>query len=416
MKLGLCLLVSALWVFSACERDELRPLDRQLKDTRGLVLEDGPQAMTMVRSEVEHIQVPARPQEVFLDSLVTDYSFIPLETKGESLIGSIDKLIVAPPYLFILDQTTDKAFRFAMDGSFRGVLGHKGKGHSDYRRLSDLSVNESSKEVALLDLSSGYQLYYNYEGVFLRKQPLYYYYSRMEFAGDSLQVQYTGLQSNTRSSSVDCNELLVATTGQVPLYRGFSYPQPFRRDFHWGSARPLLRSGGSVYFHHLMSDTIWQVDRDVCTARFVLDFEGQGSLFQPSDGQSVTDPVYEARIKGKHYFFGHYLLSDRWAYWGIGTPNGGVNMLLYDRDTGSSFYGYVSERSNPVYRLLCNAFDFSFGSDGVVRVVEPFDALRIGAWLRECGQWERLSEQDQEFLSGLDAESNPVLLILRLRH
>lgn len=405
--------VLSILLVSACERDELHPLDRQIKNTRSIVLEDGPQTLCLDRSAVSRIAVPAVSRDILLDSLVSGYSFIPLETSEASLVGNIDKLVVSSPYLFVLDRQNNKALRFSMDGTFLGSVGQKGTAYSDYRRLNDLSVNPSRQEVALLDLRSGYQFYYNYEGVFLRKQPLYYYYNRMEFLGDSLQVQLSDLHSNKKAPSVDGHQLLLSGSSQAPLYKGFPYPKELRRHFHWCSSTPLLRMGNAVYYHRLLSDTIWQVTPEVCTARYVLDFTDRPSLFHSSEEGTMSDRTYESTIEGRRHFFGRYLLTDRWAYFGIGTACKGLDMLLYNRKTGESVYGSVSRRSNPIFSLLLNTFDFSFDGHSLVRVVQPFDAVRMKTWLQESGRWDDLSPEDRSFLDGLNEESNPVLMVVR---
>ena len=408
-------LVLTMLLITACERDELCPLDHQIKSTRSIVLEDGPQTLELDRSDVARIAVPTISQEIFLDSLVSNYSFIQLETNDQSLIGNIDKLVVASPYLFVLDLQNNKAFRFSMDGTFLGSIGQKGKAYANYKRLNDLSVNPARKEIALLDLKSGDQLYYNYEGVFLRKQPLYYYYSKMEFIGDSLQVQVSDLHNNKRTPSVDGHQLLLSGYSQEPLYKGFSYSKEIRRHFHWCSSTPLLRVNNEVYHHHLLSDTIWQVKPGVCKARYVLDFTDRTSLFQASEQGTMSDRAYEAKIEGRRYFFGRYMLTDRWAYFGISTAWKGMDMLLYNQKTGESVYGSIAKRGNPIFSLLLNTFDFAFDRNALVRVVQPFDAVRMKAWLQEEGRWDDLSSEDRSFLDGLNEEANPVLMVVRFK-
>lgn len=415
MMTRISIFVFSMLLVSACERDELHPLDRQIKSTRSIVLEDGPQPLDLDRSGVSRIAVPAVSREIFLDSLVSGYSFIPLETSDASLIGNIDKLVVASPYLFVLDRQNKKALRFSMDGTFLGAVGQKGRAYANYRHLDDLSVNPARREIALLDLGSGYQLYYSYEGVFLRKQPLYYYYNRMEFLGDSLQVQLSDLHNNKRSPSVDGHQLLLSGMSQEPLYKGFPYPTELRRNFHWCSSTPLLRTGGEVYYHRILSDTIWQVVPGVCKARYVLDFTGRPSLFRASEQATASDRAYEAKTEGQRYFFGRYLLAGRWGYFGIGTAHKGLDMLLYNRKTGESVYGRVGRRGNPIFSLLLNTFDFSFDGNSFVRVLQPFDVVRMKEWLQEEGRWDGLSPADRSFLEGLDEEANPVLMVVRFK-
>lgn len=415
MMTRISVLFLTVLLVSACERDELRPLDHQLKNTRSIVLEDGPRTLELDRSGVTRIAVPTVSREIFLDSLVSGYSFIPLETGDASLIGNIDKLVVASPYLFVLDRQNDKALRFSMDGAFLGAVGQKGKEYANYRRLNDLSVNPVRKELALLDLRGGYQLYYNYEGVFLRKQPLYYYYNRMEFLGDSLQVQLSDLHDNKRTPSVDGHQLLLSGFSQEPLYKGFSYPKELRRNFHWRSSTPLLRVNNEVYYHRILSDTVWQVEPGVCKARYALDFTGRPSLFRASEQATVSDRGYEAKTAGKRHFFGRYLLTGRWAYFGVGTAGKGLDMLLYNQKTGESVYGSVSKRGNPVFSLLLNTFDFAFDRHSLVRVLQPFDVIRMKEWLQEEGRWDSLSPEDRSFLDSLDEEANPVLMVVRFK-
>ncbi|MGM9619866.1 MAG: 6-bladed beta-propeller, partial [Bacteroidaceae bacterium] len=70
-----------------------------------------------------HVDLPQEMTETCLDTVFSSYTFVPLETKEECLIGQITKIIKCPGCYCILDRDNANVFLFEEDGRFRCKLG-----------------------------------------------------------------------------------------------------------------------------------------------------------------------------------------------------------------------------------------------------------------------------------------------------
>ena len=86
-----------------------------------------------------------------LSEFLTDVKLIPLETTKASLIGSIDKAVIARERIYILDKKSQKLLLFNLTGKFTGQVGQMGKGPGEYVEIEDFLVDADGKKLYILD-------------------------------------------------------------------------------------------------------------------------------------------------------------------------------------------------------------------------------------------------------------------------
>lgn len=110
--------------------------------------------------------------EIKLNDLFFDFDFISLETSENSLIGSINKLIVNKNLIFILDKSkAKKIFVFNKEGKFIRTIGKIGKGPHEYTNIEDFTINQETGNLAVLAYPSKL-LEYDQNGNFIRQKKL----------------------------------------------------------------------------------------------------------------------------------------------------------------------------------------------------------------------------------------------------
>ncbi|MCG8306141.1 MAG: 6-bladed beta-propeller [Cytophagales bacterium] len=105
--------------------------------------------------------------EAKLNSIASNIEYIPLETNPDCLLGSDYKFELTEQYIFVFDYVN--LYRFSISGKFLNRIGRQGKGPGEYIRLgADFAIDNSKKEVFLLDFRGRKILVHKYDGTFLR--------------------------------------------------------------------------------------------------------------------------------------------------------------------------------------------------------------------------------------------------------
>ena len=95
--------------------------------------------------EATVIDVPLQTteNEVMMSSFVDSISYIPLETKKECLIGSVDKILVTDSNYYIVDEDiTCSVLCFDNSGKFVRKIGERGVAPGQYVKITDVNVRE----------------------------------------------------------------------------------------------------------------------------------------------------------------------------------------------------------------------------------------------------------------------------------
>ncbi|TKG94493.1 6-bladed beta-propeller [Puteibacter caeruleilacunae] len=107
-----------------------------------------------------------------LNDVFVDFKYIPLETRKESLFGSIDKFMKYNGFFFILDKVRKKKiFIFDEHGKFVRTIGKIGKGPGEYVNIEDFTIDKRNGNIQILAFPSTV-LTYGFNGTFLSSRKL----------------------------------------------------------------------------------------------------------------------------------------------------------------------------------------------------------------------------------------------------
>jgi hypothetical protein len=112
-----------------------------------------------------------KEEKIFMSSLFKKVKPIPLETTDESLIGYINEAQVFDGKIFVLDTNYAKGlFVFDMEGKFIRQIGRVGQGPEEYVDLSDFTIDETNREIYLMDRSKNRIMIYDINtGKYIRR-------------------------------------------------------------------------------------------------------------------------------------------------------------------------------------------------------------------------------------------------------
>jgi len=103
---------------------------------------------------------------------VSNFTFVPLETKDESLIQYIKKVTIYDNKIYILDDQRPLFAIFTIDGKFIRSVGKKGNGPGEFYFPSDFLIDSLHKQIEVYDGLRDRILIYNLNGNFLKRIPV----------------------------------------------------------------------------------------------------------------------------------------------------------------------------------------------------------------------------------------------------
>lgn len=103
---------------------------------------------------------------IYLSTLVKSMDVVPLESRTDALIGSISSIQYDDSLFFCLDYKEKKIYSFDINGLFRGLVGHNGRGPGEYSRPLSIGVDSYNKQLLVLDNGHSIKMY-DYNGSFI---------------------------------------------------------------------------------------------------------------------------------------------------------------------------------------------------------------------------------------------------------
>jgi len=370
--------------------------------------------LSMSKGNGVTINVPIEPSQ-YADSIIFDYKFIPLETTKKNLISRIEKIFVDSTYFFIFDHDNNILFRFGQDGKFLGQIGHIGFGSDEYTEIWNAAIDKKRKEICLLDLSGRKLLYYNYNGSFIRTEPMYYLFTSIEFCDETL-ILHTGSSYNIKTPLVDYYQLIVSERNQKPLFKGFPITSESRYNTTYGTQKSLLKVDNEVLYYSLFSDTIWQIDKSSCKVKFVLNFPERGILFNQQEIEKMSDELYRQKTNGVDCFRGKYVFTRKFACFSIMTKKNIECQLIYSTKSERIRYGLIEvpKNSNRLGDYLQPGdFDHVYNDSTFIKVLQP-SHIKSEANSFGNNNMNQVSQRDKDFANSLKDDGNPVLMLIQL--
>ena len=137
----------------------------------------------------------AKKTDMAMSDLVSDYTFISLETKDDNLILDASMVRIWNDYIYILDcfSQNKSIYVFDIQGKYLGKIGNVGGGPGEYIMPLAIVVDEVNNQLIVKDVALNKLLYYNLSSFkYVKEQSIPFYSDCMEYYKDETIVWYIG--------------------------------------------------------------------------------------------------------------------------------------------------------------------------------------------------------------------------------
>lgn len=217
------------------------------------------------RLEIIHMDSASTPLK-FTD-VIDSIQIIPLESKQDNMIGTIDKVIFYNNQFYILDKSFSSLMQFDRSGKYLGAYGSMGQGRGRFSKIQDFLLDTSRKEVLILSNSTqASKFHYALQShTFTNSEDANLYARNFAyFEGKCLYF----LDNNINKVSGRYNLISIDTVSQkmqraFPLFPGY---QP-----EYAFSGFLTPTPTGILYNSPMSDTVFEIDDKGIYARYLID-------------------------------------------------------------------------------------------------------------------------------------------------
>jgi len=205
-----------------------------------------------------------------VSEIISDYSFIHLETTVESLIGTINQIEISNNKIYILDNSKSNGlYVFSITGKFINKLTYKGNGPGEF--ISPYSFYIDKKGYLLLyDIQLSRLLKYDLNSLkFIEevKMPFRSPKSFFVLPDDDLYLYY-GDKGNRDFKE---KNILIVSDNKGTIRKKFLKTMPSENIFH-GSETNFYSFSGNTYFYPYFSNKIYLVTKDSIQCKYEMFF------------------------------------------------------------------------------------------------------------------------------------------------
>lgn len=338
-----------------------------------------------------------------------------LETKPECVVQNIRSLEIYKEDIYILDDRANKLYVFDGNGKFKRTISSPGRGHGEYMKLADFSINRTKEIIYLLDEATDEILKFSLDDYkFLSSikavQNGYLTYSMQEIGGKI----YLNRSSVLEKEKYELREIDERNGKQVGKFLKSD-------DYNYGWNFPLSLEHSNFYSKNsqspkyigLFSNLIMNVTADGVSAAYIVDSRKFVDKEEVLKMQKIAEGklekidfsgIYSQKrihqisrfIESPSKVFFQYLEGDE------------RNYLVYDKASGktktSSLFmdDYVSDKN-------MIPMDFCYSDErGVVALLKPCFMPHFIKYIINGGKM-RTHLDNYSRLIKLNKDSNPVL-------
>ena len=345
--------------------------------------------------------------------------FVKLELTDESIIGSLDKVIVYEERIYILDTKTRSLFVFDMAGNFLHKIAKVGQGPGEYEQLDFFDIDRENKHIVLTDLGSYWVMRYDFDGNFLSKHKIPVWCYGTSVLPDKGVVLYGSFSNNSDKLEQEYNVICLDSAMQ------------FKKGYFPYNSKDVDRrnpptSGGSwngqfyAFEEHLnfsfpYGSKVYQITGDSLIAKYQFDF---GKDMLPIENPTSIEQVSERYKRGHINGFMSPVMENEqllffWMHTNIDVP---VPYIVYHSkksgNTLSGFWFYFEESCNNFMNPLTG-----YGSWIVSEIGAPYlvEGWRQNYLERKTAPTGKYTKQLLSIAEGLTEDDNSVLMFYKLK-
>ena len=349
-----------------------------------------------------------KQQHFDFGALVKEVKLIPLETTDESLLDDFRKVVITPSHIYIHDDFKGGGIViFDKEGNFIKRISN-GRGPGELIRLYDIDFEEKNNE--LVAYQHSFLLFFTPSGEFIRQQRLPIGFYNFVTIPEGYVFKTIRGKINGHLEDLSDNTLLI--TDKKFKIKSAGIPKPHNQvAYTW---RNYLCKNEELYISHRFTDTIYQytsLDNQL-KARYFLDYS---SKKLPERHTINSFNGFDNIVRKKDYFFHlgkyldtglHHVIFLNNYYW-----QGGLQVVIYRDKHSGKLIGGTNADFNPT-EMPRMAFPNWVSGEYFISTYLPTsdenDLFTSNSTI--------ISAEDKAKAKGLDENSNPVLVLFKLKH
>ncbi|MDR1120063.1 MAG: 6-bladed beta-propeller [Dysgonamonadaceae bacterium] len=331
-------------------------------------------------------------EKAALCTTAPSYTFIPLETGNDNLIGSINIAKIVDDRIFILDEDYSKSIQvYTLQGKFISHIGSRGNGPGEYIIPASFWIDKTSQTILVNGLTNQLIVYdlNTYEYLYSKKAPTFSTFISMP-GGHYAWWTWLGYKDGEQTYDVMITDSLFQN-------KRYCYPRDYEveREFIF-TKEGFYRLHDKTYFYKAHNPVVYEITS-----------EGEKSVYQVVFGNHPFPPAdyLNALSEGTNLMKTHYVA----CYQLLETDSCILARYIIGRDR---YIGIYNKNENKTYRYA------DFHSDSSPLKETSFagttDDGRFILGLQAEPLKRRYIPQDdlRELAKMVSADDNPVICIV----
>lgn len=356
-------------------------------------------------------QVISDTSSMRLDNLVRNIQYIQLETERNSLIGSVDKLIVTDKSIIVCDfDKASSIFIFNLKGKFINKIFLKGKGPGEFLAVRDVTYNNETNEILLYDDFGRKINYYSEDGSFIKSSKTYYYYLKLAWLEDGSLLSKATPDINLHIPDLKYAQLVSTDTSQSILTKAFNTKPVFEKN-ELNSSKNFKDHSGKVLFTPLFTDTIFEISSATgMFAKYHIDMGDRNIVKRVTTDIDASSFLLELNLKKNYYFEGNCLEAKDNLFFELN--NGNLASFFYSSKTGR-LVGGKSTNSTDIDLAL---FSFPKGvyKDSYVSTISATEIIGRRNGMDHSLISKLKNNKTIKLINSIKQEDNPVLMFYNI--
>ena len=376
-----------------------------------------------------------------------DVRYIRLETKNESLIGRIDRVIATEDKFIILDSSIAKmVFVFNSNGEFLNRIGSNGGGPEEYDEPDDIAYDEYSNELLVLCHNYKSILRFRLDGTFIGKTMIDWWVNSIFVVAENAYVLFLNNYTQKDGKKNEYNIVIINKEGKIlenllPYDESTGKLSPPKPTFSYYN--------DEIIFSLQHFNIVYSLNNKEIERKYYWDFGKQ--KIPASQLKNKTGRELDKMIKDNEYAY---------AIASYETSSHLICQFVYKRMIFDCYYSKESENSkisacyfNDLYALSSNRAFYFLKGDSLISFIEPQSFIQFQKIANDMKNGKKdindalfrqsfpsiqsmfidkkikdnykeilesakitLTNEEIDFVNSIDESDNPILMIAKLKN
>ena len=346
-------------------------------------------------------------KSLFIDDLVDEVEYLPLQTTTESLIGTVDKVEITDSLIFILDA--GKAlFIFDHKGNFINKIARQGKGPGEYIKMLDFNYCKRDSSLMICDINRKV-LKFDVNGNFISSWRHSFQVDKIVNLGMDRYIVHNGMDYQSFTKNDPYSHKIVSQGEVTDSF--FEVPK-----YLWGVSfgEGIFTQSKNIFLKPFFSNTIYQYE-DSLIAKYNINFINRNIDVETLsvNKKSIGSPLEILKsiivdnnrcggisdiVENRNYLFFSFMAME-----GVTNKNylsgNPINCLYSLKDSSCKVFKHLIS-SKYIFNPISSYNDF------FVSVVQPYSIVE---------DRDDLPEEMRTLFADISSEDNPVLVFYKLK-